>query len=120
MPDMGKFLNAAETLIELIADFNDINPSSHAEDILQIHAEEVVELWSTVILVYSRYMDGESDRKKTRPQSQESEEEADLVRARYKVCYEAYVKCRGNIKGMIQEFLSSTSKSKAESNNDTE
>ena len=41
---------------ELIADLNDINPSSHTEDTLEIHAEEIMELWDKVKLMYTRYM----------------------------------------------------------------
>ena len=69
-------------------------------------------------LVYSRYIDEESGLKKTRSESQE-DDEVGLVRARYKVCYEAFVKCRGNIKDIIREFSSSTSKFKGVSGADS-
>ena len=70
---MSKFIKAAVSLIELIADFKDINSSSHTEDTLEFHAEEIIELWSKTKLAYSRYMDEESVLKKTRSQSQEGE-----------------------------------------------
>ena len=61
---MSKFIRAADSLIELVADFNDINPSSHTEDTLEIHAEEIIELWGKVKLMYSRFMNEESGLKR--------------------------------------------------------
>ena len=68
-------------------------------------------------LMYSRFMNEESGLKKTRSEWQEGKQEALLVRARYKVCYEVHVKCRGSIKGMFREFSNSTSKSEVKSGN---
>ena len=53
MSELNKFIKAAESFIELIADFNDFDSNSHTEDTLEINSEG-----NTLVkmkLSYSRY-----------------------------------------------------------------
>ena len=92
--------------------------STHTEDTLEIHVEEITELWNKVKLVYARYTSADGGPKKGNPDSEEDyEEESDeavLVRKRYNVCYEAYVKSLGNMKQMMRELSSKNSRSREE------
>ena len=52
---MRNFIKAADNVIKFIAEFDDFNPSTHTEDRLEIHVEEITELWNKVKLMYVRY-----------------------------------------------------------------
>ena len=54
MSNSNKLTKIADRLIELITDFNDYDSNSHTEDILEIHSEEITELWVKVKLRYSK------------------------------------------------------------------
>ena len=118
MSEISNFIKAADNVIKFIAEFDDFNPNTHTEDTLEIHVEEITELWNKVKLVYARYTSADCGPKKGKPDSgEDSEEESDeavLVRKRYNVCYEAYVKSRGNMKRMMRELSSKSSRSKEE------
>ena len=54
MSDLNMSIKAADRMIELFTDFNDYDSNSHTEDILEIHSEEITELWVKVKLRYSK------------------------------------------------------------------
>ena len=55
MSELNKFIKVAVSLIDFIADFNHFDLNSHTEDTLEIHSEEITELWVKVKLSYSTY-----------------------------------------------------------------
>ena len=71
MSDLNMFIRTADNMNELIADFNNFDLNIHTEDILEIRAEEFIELWGKVKSMLSRYMNVEGGLKKTRSESQE-------------------------------------------------
>ena len=79
MSDLKKFINAADILIELMSNFNDYDSSSHTEDTLEIHSEEITELWVKVKLSKSKYTNEDKVSKKLRS---ETEEDIDAVSIR--------------------------------------
>ena len=70
MSELNKFIKAADRLSELIADFNNFDSNSHTEGTLEIHLEEMTELWVKVKLSYFKYTNEDKVSIKIRSETQ--------------------------------------------------
>ena len=56
MSELNKFIKTANSLIELIAHFNDFDSNSYTEDTLEIHSEEITKFWAHRLLLPIRWL----------------------------------------------------------------